>query len=109
MDVDKSLRVLGSFGRLQALNYFTYALSVSVSAWHITSVSFTIGQPDKNRCRIPENQTSFTSSLDDGCHLIYYDNGTDSDNETVACTDGWEYDTVHGETSVVTDVSYISH
>ena len=105
MDVDKSLRVLGSFGRLQALNYFTYVLAVSVAAWHITGVSFTIGQPDNNRCRIPENETSFTTPLDDGCHqIVYYNNDTGGDNETMACTDGWEYDTVHGETSVVTDV-----
>ncbi|XP_033640035.1 organic cation transporter protein-like [Asterias rubens] len=108
MDVDKSLRVLGSFGRLQALNYFTYVLAVSVAAWHITGVSFTIGQPDNNRCRIPENETSFTTPLDDGCHqIVYYDNDTDGDNETMACTDGWEYDTVHGETSVVTDLNLV--
>ncbi|XP_071803338.1 organic cation transporter protein-like [Asterias amurensis] len=114
MDVDKSLGLVGSFGKKQCINYLIYCIVLMSSAWHLLSVSFTVGEPEGYSCRIPLNVTpgEYVSS-DDGCHLLRRvidgNTTTTEDNTTVSssCLDGWEYESLHGETSIVTEFDLI--
>ena len=113
IDVDTTLGLVGSFGKKQCINYLIYCIVLMSSTWHLLSVSFTVGEPEGYNCRTPLNATpgEYVSS-DDGCHLLRRvtdgnTTTTEEDNTTVSssCVEGWEYESVHGETSIVTEVN----
>ncbi|XP_038077015.1 organic cation transporter protein-like [Patiria miniata] len=119
MDVDANLRVVGSYGRLQNLNCLIYALTVFPAAFQLTGIAFTMGQPEGYHCKPPEGFTAnetvpgWQESLDDwgeteidGCMFYDVRNGSVMEN-TTACDTGWQYQTSHGETSVVTDLDLV--
>ncbi|XP_022080126.1 organic cation transporter-like protein [Acanthaster planci] len=108
MDVDASLELLGGFGLLQTLNFLAYSLCGGSSSWHLTGVAFTASAPRDYWCRLPPNGTGLDDAegyISEQCHLIYEAEG--GSNDTVPCLYGWEYDSMYGETSVVTDLDLV--
>ena len=106
MDVDASLTILGGFGLLQSLNFVVYVLCSGTSGWLLTGVTFTIGEPEGYRCSLPPNGTSAAdggSFFAEECTMVEFGDG--GKNVTTTCMYGWDYDSFHGETSSVTDVS----
>ncbi|XP_022080074.1 organic cation transporter protein-like [Acanthaster planci] len=109
MDVDASLTILGGFGLVQGLNFLVYLFCSGSSGWLLTGVSFTIGEPEGYRCSLPPNGTwDGASFVAEECKLIELgESGDSSSNVTTACLYGWDYDSVHGETSSVTDLNLV--
>ena len=106
MDVDASLVVLGGFSLVQTLNFMVYASCGATAGWHLTGVSFTVGEPDGYRCSLPPNGTDVEDGgnyIAEECHLVHFDLDG-GDNQSTPCVYGWDYDSTHGETSGVTDV-----
>ncbi|XP_038044780.1 organic cation transporter protein-like [Patiria miniata] len=108
MDVDASLTLLGGFGLVQSLNFLVYLLCSGSSGWLLTGVSFTIGEPDGYRCSLPPiNGTGVGDTVfAEECELIHEDEEAGK-NVTTGCLYGWDYDSIHGETSSVTDLELV--
>ncbi|XP_038044552.1 organic cation transporter protein-like [Patiria miniata] len=113
MDVNAVLQYQGRFGPLQRVNFFLYSLTTLLAPIHMIGPALTVGQPDGYRCAPPPgfivNET--VPYLEDGdvydrCHLYQVRNGSVTPDLTT-CLYGWEYESTHGETSVVTDLDLV--
>ena len=113
MDVDKIFHALGNPGRhsiitfiLLCSNYFPIVLN------HLSVVIY--GSPVPHHCVIPEGFNTSDAVPQtaagklDSCHV--YKNYSQSSNETLPCPNGWKYDPLPREKSIVMEVrlSFIS-
>ena len=115
MKLDYALRYLGNFGPYQTLVYILLSifgvLFASLQKMGFVFVSYT---PKPFHCTPPSgffvNETvpcdikNGGEVVLDSCHMYDIQNGIISENLT-ECKNGWEFETIRGETSFVTDVS----
>ncbi|XP_022080052.1 organic cation transporter protein-like [Acanthaster planci] len=116
MDVDAALQNVGGFGPLQKANFFLCSLATLLAPIHMIGPALSVGQPDGYRCRPPPgftlNETvpylggDADEDTYDSCHLYRVRNGSVT-SELTTCLHGWEYESTHGETSVVTDLDLV--
>ncbi|XP_070542002.1 organic cation transporter protein-like [Ptychodera flava] len=101
MEVDEAYTLVGECGCYHLIVYFLICVFGQViSVWHVLGITFLGGTPS-HLCHVPEGvqlNESIPVEADstDGQHVysscLMYENYTSASNNTVSCTDGWEYD-----------------
>ncbi|XP_072034966.1 solute carrier family 22 member 15-like [Amphiura filiformis] len=116
MELDHALRYLGNFGRYQTLLYWLLAIiSGFFPALQLMGMVFISYTPKPYYCTPPEgyyvNET-VPVFLDkgeekyDSCHMFVVHDGEVTENVT-GCQFGWDFETIRGEQSVVTDYNLV--
>ncbi|XP_072036920.1 organic cation/carnitine transporter 2-like [Amphiura filiformis] len=116
MEFDQALRYLGNFGRYQILLYLILNIIASIfTRLQLIGMVFVSYTPKPYYCTPPEgffvNET-VPVFLDQGketydsCHMYVVQDGEVTENVT-RCQFGWDFETVHGEQSVVTDFDLV--
>ncbi|XP_072035625.1 solute carrier family 22 member 21-like [Amphiura filiformis] len=116
MEFDQALRYLGNFGRYQTLLYLILNLMASIfTTLQLIGMVFVSYTPKPYYCTPPNgffvNET-VPVFLDQGketydsCHMYMVQDGEVTENVT-RCQFGWDFETVHGEQSVVTDFDLV--
>ncbi len=117
MELDQALRYLGNFGRYQTLLFFLLNIIASIfTTLQLIGMVFVSYTPRPYYCTPPEgfyvNETVPVILEDEGggeaiydrCHMYVVEDDEVTENVTT-CQFGWDFETVRGEQSVVTDVS----
>ena len=115
MELDDSLRYLGSFGTYQKLALlFKLVFTSAVPAASTLLMVFITSDPASFYCKSPDglnwNETLPTGNASDdprevtGCRIYEMHNGIVSSNLT-ECANGWDYSFIEeGDTSIVSEV-----
>ncbi len=116
MELDHALRYLGNFGRYQILLFILLCINVGVfTALQLMGMVFVSYTPKPFYCTPPEgfsvNETVPVILEDQGeesydsCHMYIVEDDEIIIENVTGCQHGWDFETVHGEQSIVTDVS----
>ena len=118
MELDDAFRHLGNYGRYQLLLYVLLNIIASwLPAFQLMGMVYISNTPKSFHCKPPPGfYANETVPLEDedgdmvleSCRMYDVQDGVVTDNVT-GCQHGWEYGTVHGKTSIITDVSIIFH
>ena len=134
MHFDQILPLLGSFGPYQKRVYFLLCLISIPGAWHklgqvflggsvdhwcstpeLEYVNCTYWELDEKQCKEAKRDAAIPIS-DDGdfekcvkynlTGIVFYPgiNTTEYTNQTMSCSDGWDYDDSQYESTIITDV-----
>ncbi len=118
MELDEAFRYIGKLGRYQIFIYFLMSFYCCwLSGVQLTGIIFVGYVPKTYYCTPPNgysaNETTPMTEVDNGtmeidrCHMYEVgDDGIVTTNLT-DCVYGWDYESVSGEVSLVTDVSIL--
>ena len=114
MELDDAFRHLGHFGRYQLLLFVLLNIILCwLPAFQLMGMVYISNTPKSYHCKPPlgfhANETVPMEEEDgdmvlESCRMYDVQDGVVTENVT-GCQHGWEYETVHEKTSIITDVS----